>query len=70
MTRAPTPEPSEFQIGTDYGYSKIIPRAQFTKCGCDLTILGVPLGAHTFTVEARWAPGVKSADSKPVTIAP
>jgi len=34
------------------------------------SILGVPLGAHTFTVEARWSPDVKTSASQPVSIVP
>ena len=63
--------PTDFLVKSDYGYSKVLSRSQFgSVCGCSHTILGVPLGAHTFTVEARWAADLKSSDTKPVTIAP
>jgi hypothetical protein len=69
--KSPVVPPTDFLVTSDYGYSKVLSRSQFgTTCGCTLTILGVPLGAHTFTVEARWGPGLKSSYSKPVTIAP
>jgi hypothetical protein len=69
--KIPVIPPTDFLVKSDYGYSNVLSRSQFgTTCGCTLTILGVPLGAHTFTVEARWAPGMKASDTKPVTIAP
>ena len=68
--KIPMTEPTDFLVTSDYGYSKILPRTQFTTCGCDLTVLGVPLGSHTFTVTARWTPDVKSSDTKSITIAP
>ena len=69
--KLPVLPPTDFLVTSDYGYSKVLLRSEFgTWCGCAHTILGVPLGAHTFTVEARWGPGLTSADSKPATIAP
>jgi hypothetical protein len=64
-------QPNDFVVKSEYGYYKTLNMGQVGgTCGCTHTILGVPLGAHTFTVEARWAPDVKSSGSKTVTIAP
>jgi hypothetical protein len=71
LTGVPLYSPNNFVVTSDYGYYKALSWEQFGgKCGCAHTILGVPLGAHTFTVEAHWSPDVKSSDSKTVTIAP
>ena len=62
-----TTEPTDYLVTSEYGFSRVVSKGP--GC-CYLSILGVPLGAHTFSVEARWAPDVKTSQSKPVTIAP
>ena len=65
-----TTEPTDFLVTSEYGFSQVVPRGHFTGCGCDLEILSVPLGTHTFTVEARWPPDVKTSKNISITIAP
>ena len=71
-TTSPTIEnPAWFVVTSEYGFSQQISWTYFnSSCSCLLDILGVPLGTHTFTVEARWAPDVKSSASMSITIAP
>jgi len=64
------PEPADFLITSDYGFSQIKSRGSFTGCGCHIDILGVPLGNHQFTITARWPPDVNVVRSASVTIAP
>ena len=57
--------PDKFAVTSEYGYSVVLSGGTFSH-----SILGVPLGAHTFTVEARWSPDVKTSASQPVSIVP
>jgi hypothetical protein len=64
------PEPTDFLITSDYGFSQVKSRGSFTGCGCHIDILGVPLGNHQFTITARWPPDVNVVKSVSITIAP
>ena len=57
--------PDNFAVTSEYGYSVLLSAGTHSH-----SILGVPLGAHTFTVEARWSPDVRTSASQPVSIVP
>ena len=59
--------PTDYLVTSSYGLSQ---KYSAPSCACFMPILGVPIGTHTFTVTARWAPDATTSRSISVTVAP
>jgi len=70
-TGKPITGPQEFLITSSYGFSQLLAGGcSSDPGGCRVTVLGVPIGSHTFTVTARWRPDVSVMGTASATVTP
>jgi hypothetical protein len=57
----------DFLLTTSYGFTKVV--SSGPGCGSE-SLLGVPVGTHTITIEARWPPDVTRSGTQVIEVSP